>query len=160
MKPNLRTRVAVLAALALSLATLLPPAARADERGRDVEALMGDYIALWNAHDAHAIWTRIYRMDAAQPLHSEADLAAEFAGLKAQGYDHSDMASVHACLLTPATATAVMRFSRLKTDGAPMPPKDRATLYLLRKFDDGWRITARIGMDASARLDCASAASR
>ena len=28
------------------------------------------------------------------------------------------------------------------------------------KLDDGWRITARIGMDASARLDCASAASR
>ena len=51
-----------LAALALTAA--LAPAARADERGRDVEALMGDYIRLWNAHDAHAIWDRIYRLDA------------------------------------------------------------------------------------------------
>jgi ketosteroid isomerase-like protein len=153
-------RGALALAAALTISAALSPPARADERGREVEALMGDYIVLWNAHDAHAIWTRVYRLDAAQPLHSEADLAAEFAGLRAQGYDHSDMASAHACLLTPATATAVMRFSRLKTDGTPMPPKDRATLYLLRKFDDGWRITARIGMDASARLDCASAASR
>ena len=148
------------ALIAAALLAFAPFAARADERARDVEALMGDYIRLWNAHDAHAIWTRIYRLDAAQPLKSEADLAAEFAALKAQGYDHSDMASAKGCLLTPGTAMAVMRFSRLKTDGTPIPPKDRATLYILRRFDDGWRITARIGMDASARLDCTSAVAR
>lgn len=153
-------RFGLVQAAVLALFATVPIAARADDRAKDVEALMGDYIRLWDAHDAHAIWTRIYRLDAAQPLKSEADLAAEFAGLKSQGYDHSDMTSVQGCLLTPATATAVMRFSRLNTDGTPMPPKDRATLYMLRRFDDGWRITARIGMDASARLECASAAPR
>ena len=145
-----------LALIAAALLALAPPTARADERGRDVEALMGDYIRLWNAHDAHAVWTRVYRLDAAQQMHSEADLAAEFARLKAQGYDHSDLQSIHACLMTPATAMAVMRFSRLKADGTPLPPKDRASVYLLRKFDDGWRITSLMGLNASARLDCAS----
>jgi ketosteroid isomerase-like protein len=146
-----------LAMFAAALLALAPLAARADERARDVEALMGDYFRLWNAHDAHGVWTRAYRLDPAQQMHSEADLAASFAQLKAQGYDHSDLQSVHACLLTPQTAMAVMRFSRLKADGTPLPPKDRASVYLLRKFDDGWRITALMGMDAAARLDCASA---
>lgn len=141
---------------ALTLAAAVAPLAQADERGRDVEALMGDYIRLWNAHDAHAVWTRIYRLDAAQAMHSEADLAAEFARLKAQGYDHSDLASIHACLLTRQTAMAVMRFSRLKTDGTPLPPKDRASLYQLRRFDDGWRIASLTGLDASASIDCTS----
>lgn len=152
-----RIALGLAAILALALALALPPVARADERAKAVEALMADYVRLWNAHDAHAIWTGVYRMDAAQPMKSEADLAAQFAQLKAQGYDHSDITSIHACLLTPQTAMAVMRFSRLKGDGTPLPPKDRASFYLLRKFDDGWRITALMGMDASARLDCASA---
>jgi len=140
---------------ALSIAALLAFPARADERSRDLEALIRDYIVAWNAHDAHAIWTRFYRLDAAQPTHSEADLAQEFARLVAQGYDHSDLQSVQACRLTPQTAIAILRFSRLKTDGSPMPPKDRASLYTLRRFDDGWRVTGQ-GMDAAARIDCAS----
>jgi len=141
---------------AFAAAALLAAPARADERSRDLEALIRDYIVLWNAHDAHAIWTRVYRLDAAQGARSESDLAAEFSRLQAQGYDHSDLQSVQACRLTPQTAIAILRFSRLKTDGSPMPPRDRASLYALRKFDDGWRVTGRQGMDAAAQVDCAS----
>jgi len=50
-----------------------------------------------------------------------------------------------------------LRFTRLKTDGAPLGPKDRATLYLVRKFPEGWRITDLIGMSPTARLTCTSA---
>lgn len=158
MKPSPRAHAAVLAALvALPFFALAAPAARADERAADVEALIRNYFGLWNAHDAHAVWTRIYRLDAAQRMRSEADLAAQFAQLKAQGYDHSVLQSVHACLLTPQTAMAILRFSRLKTDGAAMPPKDRLSLYMLRRFDDGWRVTGLIGADASARIECVSA---
>ena len=158
MKPGTPspTRAALIAALAAPLLALAPAAARADERGRDVEALMADYTRLWSAKDAHAIWTRLYRLDAGQMFHSEADLAAEFARLTAQGYDHSDLQSVHACLLTPKAALAVLRFSRLKADGTVLPPKDRASAYLLRRFDDGWRITALLPFNTSTRLDCAS----
>jgi hypothetical protein len=155
MRLRLAARAAVLGA---ALATpFLAPAAGADARGGEVEAIIREYIALWNAHDAHAIWTRVYRLDAAQGMKSEADLAAGFSRLKADGYDHSDLQSVHACLLTSQVAMALLRFSRLKTDGSPMPPKDRLSIYMLRRFDDGWRVTGMTVADASARIDCASA---
>jgi ketosteroid isomerase-like protein len=145
--------------LALIFAALLavaPIAARADQRAKDVETLMADYTRLWSAKDAHAIWDHIYRLDPGQGFKSEADLAAEFVRLKAQGYDHSDLQSVQACLFSPKVALAVLRFSRLKADGAPLPPRDRASAYLLRRFDDGWRVTALLPFNVSTRLDCAS----
>jgi hypothetical protein len=147
--------VAVLMFAAYVLA--FPPPARADEPARDVETLMAEYTRLWSAKDAHAIWTRLYRLEPGQLFHSEADLAAEFARLTAQGYDHSDLRSVQGCLLTPKTALAVLRFSRLKADGTVLPPKDRASLYLLRRFDDGWRITQLLNLSPGAKIDCASA---
>ena len=54
-------------------------------------------------------------------------------------------------------ALVEFRFSRLKADGTPLPPKDRATLYFVRKFPDGWRITQLIGIDATANVSCTSA---
>jgi hypothetical protein len=153
----MRLHLPFLALIAAALlAVALPPAARADERGRDVETLMSDYTRLWSAKDAHAIWGRIYRLDPGQGFKSEADLSAEFARLTAQGYDHSDLQSVHACLFTPKVALAVLRFSRLKADGTPLPPLNRASAYLLRRFDDGWRVTALLPFSTSTRLDCAS----
>lgn len=147
----------LLTALA-ALAVGLPAAAWADARAADLEAMMAEYARLWSAKDAHAIATRMYRMDPGAGPQDEAALAEGFRRLAAEGYDHSDIASVEACRLTASRGLAVMRFSRLKADGTVLPPKDRASLYLLRRFDDGWRITALIGMDPTARLSCASAA--
>lgn len=132
-------------------------AARADARGAEVKAFMEQYLSLWNAHDAAAINARIYRLDPPNPMSSEAGIAAEFARLKAQGYDHSTNAGIEACVVGPDQALAEMRFSRLKTDGTALPPKDRATLYVLRRFPDGWRIVRLIGMSASAKVSCKSA---
>lgn len=131
---------------------------RADERGAEVKAVMEDYLRLWNAHDAAAITTRIYRLDAPNPMGDLAGLSAEFARLKAQGYDHSTNAGIEACIVGPGQALAEMRFSRLKADGTALPPKDRATLYRLRRFPDGWRIVQLIPMSASAKIACTSAA--
>jgi hypothetical protein len=47
-----------------------------------------------------------------------------------------------------------MHFSRLKTDGTPLPPKDRASQYELKKFPDGWRITKLTGGDPNKPLEC------
>ena len=131
---------------------------RADERGAEVKAVMEDYLRLWNAHDAAAIAGRIYRFDAPNPMGDLAGLSAEFARLKAQGYDHSTNAGIEACVVGPNQALAEMRFSRLKADGAALPPKDRATLYQLRRFPDGWRIVRMIPMSATAKISCRSAA--
>ena len=67
---------------------------------------------------------------------------------------NSDIREIKACMTGPETAWAGMKFSRLKADGEPLPPKDRASAYELKKFDDGWRITKLTGGDAAKPLAC------
>ncbi|HZZ67201.1 MAG TPA: hypothetical protein VFE18_03420, partial [Phenylobacterium sp.] len=64
---------------------------------------------------------------------------------------------IEACVIGPDQAMAEMRFSRLKADGTPLPPKDRASLYFLRRFPDGWRIVRIMGFSATAKIACKSA---
>jgi hypothetical protein len=59
-------------------------------------------------------------------------------------------------MVTATQALVEFRFSRLKTDGTPLPPKERASLYMVRKFPDGWRINLLMGMNPTARLNCTS----
>ena len=150
------TLLAALALVSLLIIAAPLPAARADERARDVETLMADYTRMWSAKDAHSIWTRLYRLDPGQPFRSEEDLSNEFKRLIAFGYDHTDLQSVSACLFTPKAALAVLRFRRVKGDGTPLNSRDQAMAYFLRQFDDGWRITALLPFSPSARLECAS----
>ena len=142
----------VLVALAAVLALPLP--VHADERGKEIVQVMEEYLRLWNAHDAQAVATRIYKMDG--PNGTPAGLQANFDQLMAQGYDHSTKISIEGCLLGPNSGLAEMRFTRWKTDGTPLGPKERVSLYQLRKFPEGWRITQLIQMDYSAHLNCQS----
>ena len=48
------------------------------------------------------------------------------------------------------------RFTRLTSDGGFMPPKDRTSLYKLRKFEDGWCVTGMSALPAGARMECPS----
>ena len=148
----MKTGLALLAALALACPAL------ADPGGREAEAFLRGYTQVWAAKDAAALSARFYRFDNPQaPMASEAGVAAEFARLAQAGYERSEIAAVEGCQLSPQTGLGVIRFTRLLRDGRPMPPKDRATLYVLRKFPDGWRITAMAPMSGSAEVSCRSA---
>jgi hypothetical protein len=105
-----------------------------------VEQFMWDYTKAWNKHDTATIAREFYRTG---PTIEEqkAGLDRSFEGLRAQGYHHSDIFEVTACMTGADTAWAGMKFSRLKASGEPLPPKDRASSYTLTKFADGWRIT-------------------
>lgn len=155
---SFRAMKALLATLAAALALTAAPAL-ADEPARDIEAKMREYFQLWNAHDAAGVSSKVYRFDnASNPMNTQAGIQANFDQLKSQGYDKSTMASVEGCLLSETTGLAELRFTRWKTDGTPLGPKDRVGLYQLRKFPDGWRIVQMIGMDLSAHLNCKSMA--
>jgi hypothetical protein len=144
--------------LAAALAAAPMTSVLADPPAREVEAFMDEYLRLWNAHDAAAVTGRMYRFsDAANPMQTVTGLQANFDDLKKQGYDHSTKASIEGCLLSGSSALAEMRFTRWKTDGTPLGPKDRVSLYQLRKFPDGWRITQMIPMSLTAHLNCKSA---
>lgn len=150
MKTKLTKGIAAAAAVLLST---LP--AYADERAKDVEDLMREYVKLWNAGDADAITSRIYRLDTRGPTSTPDGLKATFATMKAQGYSHSNLHSVEGCLLSPNLALAEMRYTRMKTDGTPFAA-NLATLYKLRKTPDGWRIAELITMDRTVAFDCKS----
>jgi hypothetical protein len=142
-------------ALAFSgCATAPKPAEFGLTRKAELEAFMWDYLKLWNAHDAATISARVYRLEGNNPWGTQAGLQAEFDRLKAQGYDKTDTKSVTGCILSPDTGQVELRYIRLKTDGSFMPPKDRASIYRLRKFPDGWRVTGMSGLAADKKMDC------
>lgn len=147
-------RLLGLAAAAIAGLMLAPPAA-ADERARAVEDLMREYVRLWNAGDAEAITSRIYRLDGGGPTSTPEGLRSSFAALKQRGYSHSNLHSVEGCVISPNLALARMHYSRMKTDGAPLAA-DLVTLYKLRRTPDGWRIAELMTMDRSTAWDCKS----
>lgn len=118
-----------------------------------VEQFMWDYTKAWNRHDSGTIARDFYRMG--PPVAEQAEsLEKGFVNLRAQGYHHSDIREIKACITGAETAWAGMKFSRLKESGEALPPKDRASSYELKKFADGWRITKLTGADAAKPLVC------
>jgi hypothetical protein len=152
MKNTLRIFAFIAAALVMTcgIACAADPAAEKKE----IEAFMHDYLQLWNAHDAVTITERIYRLDATNPWSTLAGLQAEFDRLKAQGYDRSDISSVIGCVIAPDMGQAELRFVRLKVDGTFMPPKDRVSVYYLKRFIDGWRVTGMKAIPSDQKMEC------
>ncbi len=141
-----------LVALSAALVCAAAPA-RADDRA-DMEKFMADYLVLWNAHDASAITADFYRLDGNHPWRTAEGLKAEFDRLVAQGYSTSDIHGITGCALGPDTGQVELRFTRLTTDGGFMPPKDRTSLYRVKKFEDGWRVTGMSALPAGERMTC------
>jgi len=119
-----------------------------------MEAFMTEYLRLWNNHDSAAIIERIYRLDANHPWRTKEGLQTEFDRLASQGYDHSDVASVIGCVTGPDTGDVELRFTRVKRDGTFMPPKDRVSVYSLKKFTDGWRAVGMKALPEGERMAC------
>lgn len=138
--------------MAAALACFAAPAF-ADDKS-DMEAFMRDYLKAWNAHDAAAITSKYYRLDGNHAWSTEAGMKAEFDRLKSQGYATSDIQSVVGCVLGADTGQVELRYVRLKTDGSFMPPKDRASIYKVKKFADGWRVTGFAGLAADKKMEC------
>jgi hypothetical protein len=147
--------------LALMLLALIGASpAIADERAKDVESFMQEYLRLWNAGDSATITSRMVAFDAPHRFATKEGLQSEFDRLKASGYSHSNSLGIDACWINANQALAVLRYSRIATDGTPMPPQDRATLYIVKKLKEGLRISNLIPIDPTARIDCASFTSR
>ncbi len=144
--------LAVVALLGVAACESAPPAPSLSPE-RVVEQFMWNYTAAWNKHDAAVIARDFYRQG---PSVSEQTMSLKhsFAQLRAQGYDHSDIHEIKGCITGADTAWAGMKFTRLTAAGTPLPPKDRASAYELKKFADGWRIVKLMGADAGKPLVC------
>lgn len=144
--------VAAVMLLAVAACESAPPAPSLSPE-RVVEQTMWNYTVAWNKHDAAVIARDFYRMGSSVSEQTMS-LKHSFAQLKAQGYDHSDIHEIKACITGADTAWAGMKFTRLTAAGTPLPPKDRASGYDLKKFEDGWRIVKLSGADAGKPLVC------
>lgn len=122
----------------------------------ELETVMAAYLEAWNAHDAATITSTYYRLDSDHPWGTLEGMTAQFDRLVSQGYDKSDISSIRGCVLTEDTGQVELRYRRLTTDGGFMPPEHRASIYRLRKFEDGWHITGFAGMPAEETMDCPS----
>jgi hypothetical protein len=145
--------LALQACAGVPTAPSLPPEAA-------VEQHMWDYTKAWNRHDAATIARDFYRTGPSV-AEQQANLERGFESLRGQGYHHSDIHEVKACMTGAETAWAAMKFSRLKQNGEPLPPTIRASSYTLAKFADGWRITkvGAGGVSAEVPLACPAPAS-
>lgn len=141
-------------AIAAVLATTLTAGALAQDGKAQIEGVMTDYLKYWNAHDAGAITSRLYKLEPTHPWATEAGLKAEFDRLKSQGYSHSTNDGIKGCITSPDTGQVELRFTRLKTDGTFMPPEKRLSIYRLKKFPEGWRIIGMGGGDVAKGMDC------
>jgi hypothetical protein len=102
--------------------------------------LMHEYFRVWNAKDAHALATRIYRFGPNSPLQTEADMQQLLDRLVSEGWDYSTLDAIDVHPWDGEAWLANGRFSRFKVDGSPMLPLNRPTAYVIKEFPDGLRI--------------------
>ncbi len=145
------SRVALFALALLATACASKPAEPSG--AGDVEAFLKRYTEVWNTYD-HATLARDFWRTGPSEAEESANLARSFQALHAQGYHHSDIYQIKGCMTGPDTAWGAMKYSRLTAANEPLPPKDRASSYELKKFADGWRITKVGNYDAAAPLAC------
>jgi hypothetical protein len=142
---------------AVTLLSTIPFATHAADSEREVVNLIEEYLRLWNAGDAAAITSSIYRFDAPHPFATKEGLQKQFDALKSAGYSHSDTLGIKACWINETQALVDLRYVRMKTDGTFMPPKERRTLYFVKKSDAGLRINNLVPMNAGTDFSCSSA---
>lgn len=103
---------------------------------------MADYYRCWNAKDAEALASRIYRLGPSGRLHTAADFKTLLAELVADGWDYSTLKDVEVFPWGDDGVWLVRGlFNRFAADGALLQPADRVTGYVVTEFPDGPRIT-------------------
>jgi hypothetical protein len=107
---------------------------------REVAGLMAAYFRTWNAKDAEGLAANIYRFGPNSPLQSAADMRALLDRTVAEGWDYSVLDTLDIHPLDGGAFLANGLFTRFTVDGEPLLPVRRPTAYVIREFEDGWRI--------------------
>lgn len=128
-------------------------------------AKLHQYFAAFNEKDVDRIATSIYSTPVqigaasghriyADPQDAIDNLNRLYEQIEAQGWVESRIANLEICVASPTLALVDTRYSRIGSDGKPIPPAIRTTLYVLQKINDDWRIVAFYGHDSDRRPTC------
>ena len=150
--------------LAVLLILIAFTAVHADDAA-DAGAKVHEYFEAFNARDIQKIATEIY----STPLHigggtghrvlatpdaAMANLADLYVAIEAQGWRESVIENLRICMASDSLALVDTRYSRVDTNGEPIPPAIRTNLYVLQMLDGSWRIVAFYGHDDDIRPGC------
>ena len=131
----------------------------------DAGAKLHEYFDTFNRKDMRKVANEIY----STPVHigggdghrilADPDAAIEnltglYEQIEAQGWVESRISDLQICVASPTLALVDTRYARLTSDGKPIPPAVRTTLYVLQKIDGDWRIVAFYGHDNDSRPTC------
>lgn len=128
------------------------------EATNEVEVHMNHYLRLFNNSQADRIAEDIYlapiqMRKSGENNHTVAISTEEiqsqfntmFETIKSKGWVRSKSHGMNIRLGGQDLAFVDMRFSRLKSDGQPIPPAQRIASYVLVKQPNGWRIVSVLG---------------
>ena len=144
----------ILVVVALSLGTSCQSIRQSNaEVNQELTSHMDRYVALFNATDAETIAEEIYavpvmRVDPATNEHAVMEATAEvqqfwqdtFTSIKSKGWTKSVIHDLSFRMAGSDMAIATLIFSRLRTNGEPIPPFKRIANYIFLKTTEGWRI--------------------
>jgi hypothetical protein len=131
----------------------------------DAGAKLHEYFATFNQKDVLKVANEIYDTPVhvgggeghqvlADPAAAIENLSSLYKQIEAQGWVESRISDLQICIASPTLALVDTRYSRLTSEGDPIPPAVRTTLYVLQKIAGDWRIVAFYGHDNETRPSC------
>lgn len=128
-------------------------------------AKLHQYFAAFNEKDVNRIVSSIYATPVqigggsghriyADPTEAIDNLNRLYEQIESQGWVESRIENLEVCVASDTLALVDTRYSRIGSDGKPIPPAIRTTLYVLQKIDSDWRIVAFYGHDSDRRPTC------
>lgn len=155
----------MLSKFVLALMVVLMTSTSVVADGEAAGAKLHEYFAAFNEKDVDRIVRSIYSTPVqigggsghriyADPQDAIDNLNRLYEQIEAQGWVESRIANLEVCVASDTLALVDTRYSRIGSDGKPIPPAIRTTLYVLQKIDNDWRIVAFYGHDSDRRPTC------
>jgi len=119
---------------------LPPPLDPQSAAAKAVIDFMGEYYRVWNAKDARALATQIYRVSPERPMGTETGIQRTLDKASAEGWAYSTLDAVDIHSWGDGWLARGF-YSRFTADGEPTAHARRLTAYVVRAFADGLRIT-------------------
>ncbi len=137
---------------------------RGQEDASDARAHVEKHLELFNASAAEEISHKMF----AAPVHyttrtghgtaaTTADVQRMFEtifeAIRKRGWVRSTTHELDAFAAGDGVAFVELIYSRMDAHGKAIPPEKRATLYVLKKLEAGWRIVALYSHDSARKLN-------
>jgi hypothetical protein len=142
-------RLLITAALGLTAA---PAFAQTPEA--DLQAFAARYVDLFNKGDIPTLAKDFYDGPGISTADMQARLTRQLANLRADEFGKMTLYGAKPCMHGQVSAQLEVDFAYNFTYGGVMPPGDQATVFEMRKGEQGWRIVGTKDLPAGQGFVC------